>query len=208
MKQIIFFLSFLLSTFIFSQENEQIEGLEHQKHQLKLKIKIFQDSLEQINIRIAEIESEEFLKKINDSTLTAIAKKGAKLIKSQHPLSEILIVLETDSEVVLLDYDNSYGFFKVCSNTFCGFMNEIWIKSNEKTSYFIKQRMEISRLKSNQKIKSSNFVSSLKKTSTNSESNYNYDSKRSKTYIRGPRGGCYYINSNGNKTYVNRSKCN
>jgi len=26
-------------------------------------------------------------------------------------------------------------------------------------------------------------------------------------YIRGPRGGCYYINSNGNKTYVDRSFC-
>jgi hypothetical protein len=26
-------------------------------------------------------------------------------------------------------------------------------------------------------------------------------------YIRGPRGGCYYINSNGNKTYVDRSLC-
>lgn len=29
-----------------------------------------------------------------------------------------------------------------------------------------------------------------------------------RTYIRGPRGGCYYINSNGNKTYVDRSLCN
>ncbi|MCL7987634.1 hypothetical protein M8998_06755 [Sphingobacterium sp. lm-10] len=27
-------------------------------------------------------------------------------------------------------------------------------------------------------------------------------------YIRGPRGGCYYINRNGNKTYVDRSMCN
>lgn len=26
--------------------------------------------------------------------------------------------------------------------------------------------------------------------------------------IRGPRGGCYYINRNGNKTYVDRSLCN
>ena len=26
-------------------------------------------------------------------------------------------------------------------------------------------------------------------------------------YIQGPRGGCYYINSNGNKTYVDRSRC-
>lgn len=29
-----------------------------------------------------------------------------------------------------------------------------------------------------------------------------------RTYIRGPRGGCYYINSSGNKTYVDRSLCN
>lgn len=27
-----------------------------------------------------------------------------------------------------------------------------------------------------------------------------------KTYT-GPKGGCYYINSNGNKTYVDRSYC-
>jgi hypothetical protein len=26
-------------------------------------------------------------------------------------------------------------------------------------------------------------------------------------YIRGPRGGCYYINSKGNKVYVDRSLC-
>jgi hypothetical protein len=24
---------------------------------------------------------------------------------------------------------------------------------------------------------------------------------------RGPEGGCYYLNSNGNKTYVERSEC-
>ena len=30
-----------------------------------------------------------------------------------------------------------------------------------------------------------------------------YNSK----YIRGPRGGCYYNNSNGNKTYVDRGYC-
>jgi hypothetical protein len=28
-----------------------------------------------------------------------------------------------------------------------------------------------------------------------------------RTYITGERGGCYYINSNGNKTYVDRSLC-
>lgn len=27
------------------------------------------------------------------------------------------------------------------------------------------------------------------------------------TYITGPRGGCYFINSHGNKTYVDHSFC-
>ena len=29
-----------------------------------------------------------------------------------------------------------------------------------------------------------------------------------RNYIRGPRGGCYYINTHGNKSYVDRSLCN
>lgn len=32
--------------------------------------------------------------------------------------------------------------------------------------------------------------------------------RASSPYITGPRGGCYYINSHGNKTYVDRSRCN
>ena len=28
-----------------------------------------------------------------------------------------------------------------------------------------------------------------------------------RTYITGPRGGCYYINDNGNKVYVDHSFC-
>lgn len=29
-----------------------------------------------------------------------------------------------------------------------------------------------------------------------------------KQLFKGPEGGCYYINSNGNKTYVDASECN
>lgn len=29
----------------------------------------------------------------------------------------------------------------------------------------------------------------------------------SHTYLTGKRGGCYYINKNGNKTYVDRRLC-
>ncbi|WP_109300893.1 hypothetical protein [Aquimarina sp. AU474] len=40
------------------------------------------------------------------------------------------------------------------------------------------------------------------------QSNKQYKSRSTRTYHRGPRGGCYYTNSNGNKTYVARSMCN
>lgn len=36
----------------------------------------------------------------------------------------------------------------------------------------------------------------------------NNNSATGRTYIRGPRGGCYYLNSSGKKTYVDRGLCN
>ena len=56
--------------------------------------------------------------------------------------------------------------------------------------------------------KSSTYRSSL---NTNQSSNSSYKTinySRTKSYYRGPRGGCYYINSKGNKSYVARSLCN
>lgn len=47
-----------------------------------------------------------------------------------------------------------------------------------------------------------------KKTSTTKKTNAKRKPRSSRTYYTGPRGGCYYINSNGNKTYVDRSFCN
>lgn len=32
--------------------------------------------------------------------------------------------------------------------------------------------------------------------------------QETRTYYNGPKGGCYYINKNGNKTYVDHSFCN
>ncbi|MBL7827271.1 MAG: hypothetical protein JNJ57_11610 [Saprospiraceae bacterium] len=43
----------------------------------------------------------------------------------------------------------------------------------------------------------------------NAKSNFNNNNFKSyRTYYQGARGGCYYINSKGNKVYVDRSFCN
>lgn len=57
----------------------------------------------------------------------------------------------------------------------------------------------------------SSNINQFKSTSSSPaprRTNTSKSSSSSRNYIRGPRGGCYYINSNGNKTYVDRSTCN
>jgi len=53
---------------------------------------------------------------------------------------------------------------------------------------------------SNKILKEANRVSSTKSIS--------YRTSSSKYYIRGPRGGCYYVTASGRKQYVDRSLCN
>ena len=60
-----------------------------------------------------------------------------------------------------------------------------------------------------------NFTSTSKSTNQTNKSTITSNKKTpkkkissSRKYYTGPRGGCYYINSNGNKVYVDRSLCN
>ncbi len=51
------------------------------------------------------------------------------------------------------------------------------------------------------------FPSPSRRTRKPSRTRKRKRSRANRSYIRGPRGGCYYINRNGNKTYVSRSLC-
>lgn len=56
------------------------------------------------------------------------------------------------------------------------------------------------------------FIASLlfltNTTITSCSEDYDCGKHNGKTLYQGPKGGCYYINSSGNKTYVDRSECN
>ena len=64
--------------------------------------------------------------------------------------------------------------------------------------------------KSNSKSDTQYITKTVNYNSLNSSATKKKQNKPRATrrYIRGSRGGCYYINSNGNKTYVDRSICN
>lgn len=58
---------------------------------------------------------------------TGIAVIGAKLKKTPHPLGDLIQEFDSEVEIQIFDYSNFY--YKVCYESYCGYMNEIWIKN-------------------------------------------------------------------------------
>ncbi|WP_034042035.1 hypothetical protein [Wocania ichthyoenteri] len=204
-KNILLGLIFLIPVLIHSQVEKDLSDMENKKKLIKLKIENLTDSIRVINLKIAKIESEKFFKKINDTTFTGIALEGAKLKKDSNVFSDIITVFEEDRKVIILDYKN--GYFEICQNSLCGYINEVWFKKDDLISNYIQSKKIELKLNQQKNGSSSNYTSSLKRTKR-SNSYKSATRKSYRTYIRGPRGGCYYINSKGNKTYVDRSLCN
>ncbi len=155
MKKIVFFL-LLVSSLAQAQESaEQIRQLENSKKQISEKILLLNDSIKKIEFKINILKSKEFQKNISDSSLIAIARKGAKIKRTPDVMGELILTLEEDKQVVILDYHNE--FFGACAGSICGYMSDIWIKSNDKIAEFVKikkqQEEEIERLKKERKLK-------------------------------------------------------
>ncbi|WP_299325327.1 hypothetical protein [uncultured Maribacter sp.] len=205
------FLALLLSLYSFSQTDKKLNELENQKKNIELEIENLTDSIRSIDLKIAQIRSQKFLDKIKDSSLIAIARKGAKLKNRPSLYADIISTFKENKEVIILEYHDSY--FEVCQGSLCGYISEIWIKSNDSISEFIKsieteKKLYNSLEVSTSSYKSSSYSSSTKNTNSGSSSYKPKRYKSSRNYYRGSRGGCYYINSNGNKSYVARSLCN
>lgn len=194
------FFTILITTFVYSQTDVETKGiveLKMQKKRVELTIKGLTDSLNKIELKIAQLNSEKILGKIKDSSLTTLVRKGTKLKKEASLFSDIITIFNEDKEVIVLDYKDEH--FQVCQGNLCGYINEVWITKNDLISE-LKKSKETERKKIGN---TNNNLYSHKTTLSNSKSN----NTSSRTYYSGPRGGCYYINSNGNKTYVSRSLC-
>ncbi len=147
---------FFIPFFSNGQENSpQIKELENIKSQLAHKVNLLNDSIKSIDLLIESIRSKQDLRKINNKSLMGIATKGAKLRKAPLPLDEALLTLNKDREVTILDYHN--GYFGVCVDTICGYMNDIWLKRSNEIDSFVEatneRRRELARIEQDRKIK-------------------------------------------------------
>lgn len=200
------FLAVLISTFVYSQTDKDIIYLEKQKNKVEQEIQYLTDSISRIDLKIAELNSKKFLERIKDSSLTMIARKGGKLRKEPRIFADVIMILGEDKEVIVLDYKD--GYYEICQGNICGHINEVWILKNDLITEF-KNLKEADKKSINSKRTNSTSYSSALSNSKATNSTYKRKTYQSyRTYYRGPKGGCYYINSNGNKSYVDRSLCN
>lgn len=196
---------FLITVNLNSQKSKKIIELESKKKKFEIELRNLKDSINEINLRIAILNSERLFNKIKDSSLTATTSKGAYLLEKADITSNVIKKFNTVKKIIILNYIKD-DVFEVCQDSICGYMHKVWINNNT-------SRIDLNELiNAKKKINFYNTRSNISplKSRHSSKSSYKtkYFSKKYRTYYLGVKGGCYYVNSNGNKTYVSRNLCN
>lgn len=189
MKNVLFYF-LVCGNFLFSQQNN-IEALTIEKDRVERIISLYKDSLEVINDNIHDFEQENFKNSLEENPILLYSVKDGLLKDSPSIEADVIYKLPLGAKLIVKSQHGTY--YEVKSIYGEGYISLAWIQLTQPS------------------ISSNNYSNSIK--SKVSKTNRNYSSRRykstiSRSYYKGPRGGCYYINSNGNKTYVSRSMCN
>ena len=140
MKKILIFI-FFNSLYLNAQNiDNEISQLEKKRKGFTEKIISLNDSIAVIDKKINIIKSKEVLKTVKDSSLIAIITKNGKLRKRPYVMDDIIFSFKEDTEVLILDYHK--GYFGACVNSICGYVNEVWIKKNQKVIDLVNIRIQ------------------------------------------------------------------
>jgi len=199
----------IFPTLLFSQsqkddllsEKKQIEA---DIKQLKASLRIKAERLSQIEKEIAEIELEEL--KNGDLKVSIGDREPFLLEDEQRQIGK----LQKNEVVTVIAYATNIDRIKVYSPSLdkIGFLIPLVFKDDPKVQVFIQKEENKICFNSNPNPSSEPKPQSYSSSPSKSNTNYKSQSTATRRYIRGPKGGCYYINNNGKKTYVDRSYCN
>jgi glycerol dehydrogenase-like iron-containing ADH family enzyme len=192
-------LTLLISSLCFSQNSVELEGLNEilksQKISLLEKKIDIENQINDIDIKIELNNSKIEIQKLKRSATKTLLKRNCNFYKNPSANSEIIDSPKSNSNIYLIEYYKYGTYFKAIYNDKIGYIQE----KNIRRPTIVKEL----KLKK----KGGNKYSNSLKTNNTTKSSYTRKSY-SKSYYKGPRGGCYYINSKGNKSYVSRSLCN
>ncbi len=180
MKYITFLLFFFPQLF-FSQSIDELTEMRKGIEKNKNKLR---SEMSKMTAKIDSIDRLIFLIKLRNRSVESIVKKEDYITDYPSRYTKKIEHVKSGETIHIIEYFAKGRCYKVLYKNEIGY---IPIKS----------------------IKSSSALSRVRKLATHSnESSYKSSNYTSRSYIRGSRGGCYYINSNGNKTYVSRGLCN
>lgn len=138
---------------------------------------------------------------------------GIDVRETSSALSKIITTIPGGQEVVIIGYEPIC--FKIRYGNVTGFVPYHKIVATDEVKQYREQLYPADDQGSNDSTpniyRSSSQGSSSSSTNSSSSTTTSYGTTNPsgtvRRYQRGPRGGCYYINKNGNKTYVDRSNC-
>ena len=130
------FLLLIAKHFQLTAQNErQLESLELKRLFYNNKITSYNDSLRFIEEKINLIKNQHLLSKIDTNGIVRL-KGGAKLRLNPDPLSIIIVTFNEGVEAKVIDY--SQGYFGVCIQEQCGYINDIWMIKDSVSEELIK----------------------------------------------------------------------
>jgi hypothetical protein len=199
MKKIVLFI-LLSSTFGFSQNSAELkelnETLKFQKKSLIEKKINIENQIIKIKKKIEINNSKISIQNFKKNAIVTILKRNCSFYEKPNENSKIIEFPKKKKKIYLIEYYAFGTYFKAIYNNYLGYIKAKDIRQ-------IKRVRELKLVKKSEN-KYSNTLPSQKKTKKTFKKRRTY----SKTYFRGPRGGCYYINAKGNKSYVSRNLCN
>ncbi|MAQ75917.1 MAG: hypothetical protein CL613_06255 [Aquimarina sp.] len=185
-KSFLYCIVFVLFQNSWSQEVDELIELRRVLTQRKevlnveiLKVSKSLDSVEQLIL----------FARIKEKSIPAIVKSKGGIYKEIYDPVEKIADVEKSQVVYIVDYKPYAKSFEVIYDNQIGYLKSKYVKISKPLKEIIAR---------------SSSIKNQKSLNTNTRNNRIY----SRAYIRGPRGGCYYINSKGKKTYVSRNLCN
>ncbi|MDQ3220524.1 MAG: hypothetical protein M3Q26_07230 [Acidobacteriota bacterium] len=137
---------------------------------------------------------------INAQTASVISE-NANLLGTASESGKVVAILKAGTETEILKQNGSW--FLVQSTDYAGWLHIDTIKVYGPATISIIDEAEIKRLTPVRSV----IIAPKIVPQTMAPASVPRTDTGSSRYIRGSRGGCYYLNSKGNKTYVDRSLC-
>lgn len=198
------FLFLFCSHSAFSQNSDKAEDIQRLQllaKRLEREVAQKSDSLAVINERLTYLEGRQALISAygkNDAIAIPATVRANGAIRTNYNATakEVAIALKGES-LLLTDFIEGYWLVKKGEQV--GYINELFIESTADIDAF--KNMLSNGVTEGQ---GSNLKSTSGNRNTSVKSSTGSRSSTGRVIHTGPRGGKYYINSNGNKTYIKR----